>query len=300
METRHRRGLVLVEVLSILGLSTVAIGLIMPQIQAAREAARRTQCTNNLKQFALGMHNYASAYDRLPMSAVLGKGHGNGHSGFMGIMPFLEQTAVYNAYNFSLENWDDSNATAMKVKIATFVCPSNTEAKLLPLDASEIKDHHDKVLPGKNKFGPLHYGMNWGGVRAASGAEQEKAYGPSWRGLMLTVVDPDSKEPTTNVKFADVTDGLSFTVAFSEKLDSFGWGVGGWGGSEFDVNTTPVDPGKDAMQKRVFTGSLHPKGMNIAMGDGSVRFVTNKLEQKVWHDLTTRASGEPIKGEDLK
>ncbi len=298
MATRNRRGLVVVEVIALLGMGTVAMGLILPQIQAAREAARRSQCTNNLKQLGLAIHNYHSANDSLPMSAVQGKGHGNGHSGLTCILPYLEQSAVYNSYNFDLENWHEANATTMTAKIATYLCPSNRVAK--PLAASEIKTHHDKVYEGKNQFATGHYGMNWGGVRTASGAEQEKAYGESWRGLLLTVVDPDSKVPTKNVKFSDVTDGLSNTIAIAEKLDSFGWGVGGWGGSEFDVNTTPVDPGKEATAKRVFTGSMHPNGMNMLIADGSVRFITNKTDRKTWYALTTRGNDETIKPEDVK
>ena len=186
----------------------------------------------------------------------------------------------------------------MKVKITTFLCPSNTAAK--PLDASDVMTHNGKALVGKNKFAPGQYGMNWGGVRKASGEAEMKAYGEGWRGVLLTVVDPDSKVPTRNIELKDITDGTSNTVAMAEKLDSFGWGVGGWGGSEFDVNTDPISPGEGVVRRRAFTGSMHPGGMNILIADGSVKFITAKIETKTWYALTTRADAEIIAPGDVK
>ena len=298
METRERKGLVLVELITLLGIGTMVTGLILPQIQFAREAARRAQCINNLKQMGLGLHNYLSANGTFPMSSTQGKGHATGHSGFTAILPYMEQAPLYNAYNFDLENWHEANATVVVVKVNTFLCPSNKYVE--PLPAADIKNAHDKAYEGKSKFAQGHYGMNWGGVRPASGAEQEKSYGASWRGLLLTVVDPDSKVPTKNVAIADVTDGLSFTCLILEKRDSFGWAVGGWGGSEFDVNLLPNDPGKDPMARRIFTGSEHPGVVNLLMGDGSARFVKNTIKRPIWYAITTRASGEKVEAMDLE
>ncbi len=302
MKTSERRGFALVELVTLIGVGFVGMGLLLPQIQAAREAARRSQCTNNLKIIGLAMHNYHSVYDVFPMSATIGKtkddGRGNGHSGFEALLPFMEVQTVFNNINFQLENWHESNATATRTRIATYLCPS---AKVEdPVLASDIRTHHDKPYQGRNKFARSHYGMNWGGVRKASGAEAAKAYGEGWQGVLLTVVDADSKKPTKNIGIRDITDGLSNTVAVAEKRDSFGWAVGGWGGSEFDVNLTPVEPGKGAMERRVFTGSDHPNGMNYLICDGSVRFLTGKTDAKVWRSMTTRGGGEVILQADIK
>lgn len=302
MRTRDRKGFALVELVTLIGVGFVGMGLLLPQIQAAREAARRSQCSNNLKMIGLAMHNYHSANDVFPMSAVFGKtkddGRANGHSGFESILPYMEVTSVFNNINFHLENWHESNATAVKTKIATYLCPSGQVGEPVPF--LDIADHHGKPLGGMSMFARSHYGMNWGGVRKASGAEAEKAYGEGWQGVMMTVVDADSKKPTTNVSIQGITDGTSNTVAVAEKRDSFGWAVGGWGGSEFDVNLTPVEPGKGAMERRVFTGSDHPNGMNYLMCDGSVRFLTGKTDAKIWRQMTTRAGGEIIKDGDIK
>jgi prepilin-type processing-associated H-X9-DG protein len=143
--------------------------------------------------------------------------------------------------------------------------------------------------------------MNWGGVRAASGAEVAKAYpmanynGPTHLGVLLTVVEGDGKGgKTKNIGLRNITDGTSNTLALAEKRDSFGWAVGGWGGSEFDVNTSVFYDGDDAALKRVFTSSLHPGGINVAFCDGSVKLLKSAVDQKTWYAVTTRSMGEVI------
>jgi prepilin-type processing-associated H-X9-DG protein len=299
MGNRGRRGLALIELVTGTGVLLVLVALQLPGIQQAREAARRQQCKNNMMQMGLAMANYESSNGVFPMSAVAGPGRGVGHSGFAAMLPFQEQVAVYNAYNFSLENWHAANNTATKVKIATYLCPSNPDTDETP--ASEIRTHDDKPYPGRSEFAAGHYGMNWGGVRAASGAEFAKEYpranynGPTHLGVLVTVVESDGKGGNTkNIGIRDITDGTSFTLALAEKRASFGWAVGGWGGSEFDVYTSSLYEGGDAKLKRVFTGSLHSGGLNVAFADGSVKFMKSPLDQKTWYALSTRNQGEII------
>jgi prepilin-type N-terminal cleavage/methylation domain-containing protein/prepilin-type processing-associated H-X9-DG protein len=289
---RIRRGFTLIELLVVIAIIAVLIALLLPAVQAAREAARRAQCINNLKQLGLALHNYQTVVGTFPMSNVVGPGHGNGHSCFTIVLPYMEQSPAYNLYNFHLEDWHAANRTVVGVKLATFICPSNPNVE--PTTAADIRTHKDKPLEGKSTFAAGHYGANWGGVREASGAEAFKAYPGSHLGLILTVVDPDAKVKTRNIGIADVTDGLSFTLAMVENRSSFGWAVGGWGGSEFDVNTIPNYQGDDPKLLRVFTGSYHPGGLNILMGDGSVRFLKSETEKATWYALTTRAGGERV------
>jgi hypothetical protein len=293
MRERRRSGLALIELVSASAILMLLVAFQLPALIRSREAARRSQCTNNLKMLGLATHNYLSAMDAFPMSAVIGPGHGNGQGCFTLLLPFLEQTAVYNAYNFDLENSHLANTTAMQVKLNMFLCPSNP--KMANTKSSAIRNQHDKAYPAGLEFAAGHYGANWGGVRAASGAEAAKAYPGSHLGVILTVVDPDAKVPTKNITLKDVTDGTSNTFAYAEKLDSFGWGVGGWGGTEFDVNTSVNYEGKDAKLKRVFTGSLHPGGINVGIADGSVLFLRNEFDRKMWYGATTRNRGEVIK-----
>ena len=192
-----------------------------------------------------------------------------------------------------LENWHGANKTSVVTTIDAYVCPSNMN--LEPTAAKDIRTHHNTPYPGNLKFAPLHYGANWGGVRQASGAEAAKAYSGSHLGVILTVVDPDAKVKTSNIALRDITDGTSFTLAFVEKRTSFGWGVGGWGGSEFDVFTSPFYTGDDIKLQRAYTGSYHPEIVNVAYCDGSVRAITPDVDRKLWYALTTRAMGEKIK-----
>jgi hypothetical protein len=92
-------------------------------------------------------------------------------------------------------------------------------------------------------------------------------------------------------------DGASFTLAIVEKRDSFGWAVGGWGGSEFDVYTSPAYDGSDALARKVYTGSTHAEGPDALLCDGSVRQLPAKQDQSVWYALITRAGGESVKFE---
>lgn len=300
----RRRGLALIELVAGTGVVLVLVALQLPAVAGAREAARRARCVNNLKQIALATHNYEAVNRSFPMSAVVGPGHGNGQGCFTILLPYMEQAPLYNAYNFALEDWHAANTTAVGVKLAVFLCPANAKAE--PTPAADVRSHKGGAYPAsKAKFAPGHYGANWGGVRESSGAGLARMYPDPSRpashlGVILTVVDPDAAKPTRNVKIADVTDGTATTAAFAEKRDSFGWAVGGWGGTEFDVNSAINYAGSDAALNRAFTGSYHPDGVNVALADGSVRTVRPPIDRKLWFGMTTRAGNENIIDEVMK
>jgi hypothetical protein len=118
---------------------------------------------------------------------------------------------------------------------------------------------------------------------------------------MMTVITPDGQVKAKDgkplariVRMADITDGASFTAAFLEKRDSFGWAVGGWGGAEFDVHTAPAYEGDDPLARKVYSGSTHAKGPGAAMCDGSVRSLTKKQDRLTWYALITRAGNEVV------
>ena len=100
------------------------------------------------------------------------------------------------------------------------------------------------------------------------------------------------------VSFQDITDGTSVTLAFVEKRDSFGWAVGGWGGSEFDVYTTPGYEGEDKLSRKVYTGSPHADGPHASLCDGSVRTLPTRQDKKIWYRLITLAGGEAVRFND--
>src|SRR5690242_4260171 len=149
-----RRGFTLIELLVVIAIIAVLIALLLPAVQSAREAARRAQCTNNLKQIVLAMHNYIAANEALPTfyvvySPVGGKNTAQTFSPLARMLPFLEQAQIYNAINFNVsarwgagdgdivgnmngstadcDSWGLINATSSANQITSFMCPSDTE-----------------------------------------------------------------------------------------------------------------------------------------------------------------------------
>jgi len=128
-----RKGFTLIELLVVIAIIAVLVSLLLPAVQQAREAARRTQCKNNLKQIGLAMHNYADAHSRFPMPSLMwGNALGGGGIGgtqtsnvwSLAILPYLDQANVYNLYNFNRSAWDPTNTVAGQSKLQAYLCPS--------------------------------------------------------------------------------------------------------------------------------------------------------------------------------
>jgi prepilin-type N-terminal cleavage/methylation domain-containing protein len=131
ISTHRRRGFKLIELLVVIAIIAVLIALLLPAVQAAREAARRIHCTNNLKQLALALANYESSHGIYPIGATLQQlyptVYGTGLNYFISLLPFLEQAPLYSAYNLSLASTQFANSTICGVSIAGLVCPSDAE-----------------------------------------------------------------------------------------------------------------------------------------------------------------------------
>jgi prepilin-type processing-associated H-X9-DG protein len=293
MEPRHSRRITAIETMVILGLAGLLALLVFPALQSARAAARRAACVDNLGQIGRALTTYQQANETLPMSHALGPGHGNGQSVFTAILPYMEQAAIFNAYNFWLENLDAANSTVVSMRIETFVCPDNPSQESVPARKFAFDDSTSAFAKG-------FYGANWGGGRNGWGDDFARRRG-TYLGVMMTVIAPDGERPAAdgkpvarNIRLRDITDGTSLTLAMVEKLDSFGWAVGGWGGSEFDVNLRPNDPGDDPLARKVYTGSPHEEGVHALFVDGSVRQLGRKMDRDVWYAAITREGGERL------
>jgi prepilin-type N-terminal cleavage/methylation domain-containing protein/prepilin-type processing-associated H-X9-DG protein len=307
----RRRGFTLIELLVVISIIAVLIALLLPAVQAAREAGRQAQCKNNLKQLGLAIQAYHANKSVLPMSATQGNGHGNFTSGIALVLPQIEQSVLYGNYNFSFEPYDPSNGSVVTTQISTLLCPSvpNFDRK----NASQIIIPTTGLpYPGTSTFALSHYGANWGGVHtgtfAAPGADYLTLHANNglFRGVMMTVSVPvpATGQMTRVWRIEQLTDGSSNTIAFGEKSDSLGWAVGGFGGSEFDVwtspaypTTLPLPPLPPVPFAAVYSGSYHSGGAHFAFCDGSVKWIKSGTNKVIWYALTTR-DGKEVVGSD--
>ncbi|MDR3623485.1 MAG: DUF1559 domain-containing protein [Paludisphaera borealis] len=237
-----RRGFTLIELLVVIAIIAVLIALLLPAVQSAREAARRMQCTNNLKQIGLGIHNYMSTFNTTPVHEYRAANENGGTLGTAGnrawhcqILPFIEEKPMYDAFNFAYSDGfygnnnivNGVNATVQRSSIATFLCPSDG-ITCLPQDGV--------VNTGTGKLGNNNYAGNTARPRNILMPGQAPNNGnlPGHLGVISTsrmynTVGPcgsagKANNTNVNVSVASITDGLSNTAAASEFLMNDGSG----------------------------------------------------------------------------
>jgi len=241
---RKRHGFTLIELLVVIAIIAVLIALLLPAVQSAREAARRAQCTNNMKQLGLALHNYISVNNAVPPTMIMfappggsgGSNAGQTWSPHARLLPFLELTTIYNAANFSMgerwggpggdlvssfnnssadcDLWGVINATATGNQINSFLCPSDTGAA--NLTGFRFTPNGTLQLIGDHNY-PYNIGNN--PYRSgAGGAMNGPAYFPTWNvqnGSLNVQVE-------STVTVATFTDGTTNTAVFSEWMKGNG------------------------------------------------------------------------------
>lgn len=279
----EKRGFALVELLAVIAIIGVLIALLLPAVQAAREAARRAQCTNNLKQLGLAMHNYHDVHRTLPRGALCASDPSFAcwTWGAM-ILPYVEQAGLCDEFNFSLGPAENANRDFVGTALPVFRCPSERPAETVTFKvyAFEGYDDHPKVT------WPLaNYGMNW--------------Y-LSW-----------------GLRFAEVTDGLSNTILLGERAVFDGRCAGqkvlaslavsavaeGYGsGKDVSLGETVLgwycnfsiaDP-RDKVWKGWQMSSYHPGGAEVVFCDGHVRFLPRTMDQETLERLAYYSDGQPV------
>lgn len=319
ISTRSRRaGFTLVELLVVIAIIGILVGLLLPAVQAAREAARRMQCGNNLKQLGLAFHNYESATKRLPS----GRADTTGLSAFGALMPYMEQSNVYQLIDFNVSGTHVNNTAARAAIIPTLLCPSDPVS----------------VIPVAGWAG-TNYRSNQGsgilnGLPPTLSSDPNFGF-PEPNGPMI---------PSKHLRIADVTDGLSNTAAFSEhgigdfsnaissRTDTFRPGTNPTTADEAIRDCAAIDTTNLSFQGNSNVGgpwlngghtstcyfhaappqsrscmfppgristtakSYHTGGVQVARCDGSVVFIPRSIDLLVWRALGSRNQGEVLAG----
>jgi len=309
----RRSGFTLIELLVVIAIIAVLIALLLPAVQAAREAARRAQCVNNLKQIGLAAANYESANQVYAMGMYQSPGVVyqplGSQSVFVSMLPYMEQNAFNNAYNFSVALYDNPNFTIVVSSINSYLCPSD------PASATATATHSKAGIPGKYiMFGisPTH-----GNYRACMGTFSNNDLGQNPPNTFTAAQSMAQANCNgiygyySKTTVAAITDGTSNTIAFSETAigllpqdlqSSYGlWSWCGWTATESGTFATSygINPQKrlpnigasqnDGLQtvyQNSYVGvpivagsatSFHPGGANHAFADGSVKFLKETI-----------------------
>ena len=351
---RHRiRGFTLIELLVVIAIIAILIALLLPAVQQAREAARRTQCKNNLKQYGLALHNYHDVHKMFVPNAVAGTTEAPGGrynqawlswSGTTMLLPFMDQAPIYNKIDFGWR-WDGNrngnvNNTMARSRVPGFVCPSDPgadatyTANMSPTSytisagpasdwsmrsnnpgfatlykGSRVRD----ILDGTSNtiaVAEAQIGLNTGRwdpsgpertkwVRVVTGSRLQRAAntnGRSWKGIPAHIASINTYYQTCLSMYDS---GSGWDGASDEQGRFWASGRTFWGpwnttligpnaGPSCDVDTSVTN--MDVKEP----SSYHTGGVQVLLADGSCRFVSENIDQRVWIGAGTTRGGETL------
>jgi prepilin-type N-terminal cleavage/methylation domain-containing protein len=290
---RTKAAFTLVELLVVIAVIGVLISLLLPAVQAAREAARRTSCFNNLKQIGLALHMYHDSLRTLPsgwiaLDPASGLPLPDGEPGWAWgamVLPFLEQANISDRLiNYGLPITDPVHQTARTTVLKIYRCPSDPGDDLFDLPSEADPSTILARLATSNYVGCFGHG------EVEFCEHQPPGTICRGSGTFFHMV---------GVRFADIRDGLSQTFLVGERSSRYGYST--WLGV--------VSGAKEAMERVVGVAdhlpntkgihlddfsSQHPAGANFLLGDGSVRLINERMDLRVFQAMGTRAGGEAV------
>ncbi|MBN2292325.1 MAG: DUF1559 domain-containing protein [Pirellulales bacterium] len=298
-----RLGFTLVELLVVIAIVGILIALLLPAVQAAREAARRSQCSNNMKQIGLALHGYHEALRTFPWGYSLyqpgdpGGGPGNAmYSWSALILSYLEQNEVYERINFSRTVCvDPASNEAVQTLIYVYHCPSADENQLIFCCGA---------IPGDYDMAETNYA----GIATHLPADYYTTWNAKGTGILFPYCD-DKNTVYGTVSIRDITDGTSHTLIVGEaNIDQYAGDPGKqnncanpnqcYAGNKWaTINTITTGYGINGDFQSYLNGpkSEHPGGAQFLYADGHIEFLEELIDQNVLDAVTTRAGGEAVR-----
>lgn len=305
---RPKQGFTLIELLVVIAIIAILIALLLPAVQQAREAARRTQCKNNLKQMGLALHNYESTFGLFPPSSTSGFNTGawawdstksanrdptvHLHSFASLILPYLDGANLFNKINYNISSLDTANRDVASAVISSYICPSYTGGTF----------SKDAVWTAGNLNYERFAIRNYVALGAVNVMELSGQASFPARGIMY---------PQSRTRFRDITDGTSNTILLAESKEENAsvWIDGSaaticarwanpmagppYAGSTVSINYTVYYPAAlGGVQQTWGPSSQHTGGAHHLLADASVQFLSQNLDVNVYDALTTRNGGE--------